>query len=324
MTLTTSVEERPVLVATEADDVTADMVITQLNRRSVPVVRFNPADIGAGLTVSALFGTCPAPVAGQVRTPSRTTDLAQVRAVYWRRPVWPAFPHLSDDDARFAAAQVRYGLGGILYALNRPLWGNHPLLNTAADHKPAQLALAQRMGLTVPPTLVTNDPDEAREFIASHDQVIHKTLRWTPYEREGIPVTGWAEPVTAAEVDDSVRVTPHLFQARVDKVADVRVLVVGRQVFAVRIDSDLLDWRKDYSALTYTVEHLPDRVDAALPAYLERLGLASGSFDLAVDRAGDYWWLELNPNGQWGWLETETGLPMSSAFADLLTQGDGS
>jgi hypothetical protein len=86
----------------------------------------------------------------------------------------------------------------------------------------------------------------------------------------------------------------------------------------------MLDWRKDYSALTYTVEHLPDRVNKALHRYLEFLGLVSGSFDLAVDRTGNYWWLELNPNGQWGWLETETGLPMSSAFADLLTQGESS
>ena len=137
-----------------------------------------------------------------------------------------------------------------------------------------------------------------------------------------MPVTGWAEPVTADEIDDSVRVTPHLFQARVDKVADLRVLIVGLHTFAVRIDSELLDWRKDYSALTYTVENLPDRVDKALHAYLDRLGLVSGSFDLAVDRAGNYWWLELNPNGQWGWLETETSLPMSAAFADLLMQGD--
>ncbi|MDT0343089.1 ATP-grasp ribosomal peptide maturase [Streptomyces litchfieldiae] len=317
-------EERLVLVATEADDLTADMVITELNRRRVPVVRFNPADIGADLTISARFGTCPASVAGQVRTPSRTADLPRVRAVYWRRPEWPAFPHLGGDDARFAAAQVRYGLGGSLYALDGPLWVNHPLRIAAADYKPAQLALAQRLGLTVPPTLVTNDPDEAREFISIQGEVIHKTLRWTPYQRDGVPVTGWAEPVTAAEIDESVRVTPHLFQARVDKVADLRVLVVGRRTFAVRIDSDLLDWRKDYSALSYTVEYLPDQVNKALLTYLERLGLVSGSFDLAVDRAGNHWWLELNPNGQWGWLETETGLKMSAAFADLLSQGCGS
>ncbi|MFE4537707.1 ATP-grasp ribosomal peptide maturase [Streptomyces scopuliridis] len=315
-------EKRPVLVATEADDITADMVITELNRRDVPVLRFNPGDIGDGLTVSARFGTCPAPVVGQVRTPSRTADLTSVRSVYWRRPKWPSFPHLPPDDSRFAAAQVRYGLGGTLYALDGPLWINHPLHIAAASYKPAQLALAQQLGFAVPPTLVTNNPAEAREFIRIQGDAIFKTLRWTPYTRDGVPVTGWADPVTADEIDDSVRVAPHLFQARVDKVADLRVLIVGRRAFAVRIDSELLDWRKDYSALTYTVEHLPYRMDKALRAYLDRLELVSGSFDLAVDRAGDYWWLELNPNGQWGWLETETGLPMSAAFADLLMQGD--
>lgn len=116
-------------------------------------------------------------------------------------------------------------------------------------------------------------------------------------------------------------VVPHLFQARVDKVADLRVVVVGRQVFAVRIDSDLLDWRADYNALSYSVVDLPDALVKALLGYLDRLGLASGSFDLAIDREGDFHWLELNPNGQWGWLEKETGLELAAAFADLLTTG---
>ncbi|MFE0460439.1 ATP-grasp ribosomal peptide maturase [Kitasatospora sp. NPDC058965] len=318
-----STEERPVLVATEAADVTADMVITELNRRGVPVLRFNPADMGSGLTVSARFGTRQAPAAGQVRTLSRTAELSCVRAVYWRRPVWPTFQGcgLNEDDARFATAQVRYGLGGTLYALDGPLWVNHPLRAAASDYKPTQLASAQRLGLAVPPTIVTNDLDEAKQFITAHDQVIFKTLRWTPYERDGVPVTGWAEPVTATELDASVRVAPHLFQVRIDKVADVRVLVVGRRVFAVRIDSGMLDWRKDYSALSYSVVDLPDGLEKALLAFLDHFGLVSGSFDLAIDRTGDYWWLELNPNGQWGWLEGETGLEMSAAFADLLTQG---
>ncbi|MBD0708651.1 MULTISPECIES: ATP-grasp ribosomal peptide maturase [unclassified Streptomyces] len=318
----TSVEQGTVLVVTEADDVTADMVIGVLDRRAVPVVRFDPADIGEHLTVSAGFGARTAPVTGQARTPSRRLDLTRVRSVYWRRPEWPSFAHLPPDDSRFAAAQVRYGLGGILYALDDPLWVNHPLRMAAADYKPAQLALARRLGFTVPPTLVTNDPEAAREFIRSQPEAISKTLRWTPYTRDGVPVTGWAAPVTADEIDDSVRVTPHLFQARVDKVADLRVLIVGRRTFAVRIDSGLLDWRRDYSALTYAVERLPGPVDKALRDYLGRLGLVSGSFDLAVDRAGHHWWLELNPNGQWGWLETETGLPLSAAFADLLTEGN--
>ncbi|PJN34222.1 hypothetical protein CG717_06880 [Streptomyces sp. CB02613] len=314
-------DKRPVLIATEADDLTADMVISELNRRNVPVARFNPADIGAALTVSARFGSDPAPVTARLRTPSRTVELAEVRSVYWRRPVWPAFDHLNPDDARFAAAQTRYGLGGTLYALDGPLWVNHPLRNAAADYKPAQLAVAQRLGLAVPPTLVTNDPDEARSFVGDHEQVVFKTLRWTPYRRGGVPVTGWADLVMATEIDERVAVVPHLFQAVVDKVADLRVLVVGRVVFAVRIESGMLDWRKDYSALSYRVVNLPARMENALLAYLDHFGLASGSFDFAVDEAGGLWWLELNPNGQWGWLEESTGLAMSAAFAELLTQG---
>ncbi|MFI0780914.1 ATP-grasp ribosomal peptide maturase [Streptomyces sp. NPDC021212] len=318
-------DTKPVLVVTEPLDITADMVITHLNERGVPVVRFNPADLPvAELTVSARFGGCPAsiPVAGQLRTPSRTVALEHVRAVYWRRPVWPTFEHLNTDDARYAAAQVRHGLAGTLHALDGPLWVNHPARNAAADHKPAQLAAAARLGLTVPATLVTNDPDEARRFITAHGPVITKTLRWTPYERDGIGLTSWAEPVTADEVDDTVTAAPHLFQARVDKTADLRVLVVGRQSFAVRIDSSLLDWRKDYSALSYSVVDLPDRLERALLAFLDRFDLPSGSFDLALDRDGEPHFLELNPNGQWGWLEEKTGLPMAAAFAGLLAQGD--
>ncbi|MEV6132395.1 ATP-grasp ribosomal peptide maturase [Streptomyces violaceusniger] len=318
-------DTKPVLVVTEPFDITADMVITHLNQRGVPVVRFNPADLPAGeLTVSAQFGGCPvpSPVAGRLRTPTRTADLEHVRAVYWRRPVWPAFEHLDADDARYAAVQVRHGIAGVLHSLDGPLWVNHPVRIAAADHKPTQLATAARLGLTVPATLVTNDPGEARGFITAHGQVITKTLRWTPYERDGVGLTSWAEPVTADEVDDTVAMAPHLFQARVDKVADLRVLVVDRQSFAVRIDSDLLDWRKDYSALSYRVVDLPDRLEKALLTCLDHFGLRSGSFDLALDRDGEPHWLELNPNGQWGWLEEKTGLPMAAAFADLLAQGD--
>ncbi|NEA41461.1 ATP-grasp ribosomal peptide maturase [Streptomyces sp. SID11385] len=318
-------EESAVLVATEVEDATADMVIAQLNRRNVPVVRFDPADFENNtLGLSARFGTCSAPVAGRVRTPSRVLDLTRVRAVYWRRPRWPTYKGLGQGDARYAAAHVRYGLGGVLYALDGPLWVNHPLREGAADYKPAQLALARRLGLDVPPTLVTNDPDEARAFITEHEQVIHKTLRSTPYERDGVQLAGWADPVTAEEIDDSLRSAPHLFQARVRKAADVRVLVVGRRLFAVRIDSGLLDWRRDYSALTYTTIDLPPALAAALRAFLECCGLESGSFDLTLDAEGRYQFLELNPNGQWGWLEGATGLPLSAAFADFLTRGEPS
>jgi hypothetical protein len=92
-------------------------------------------------------------------------------------------------------------------------------------------------------------------------------------------------------------------------------------VYAVRIDSDLLDWRTDYTALKYAVVTLPHRLEKAFLAYLEHFDLSFGCFDLCLDRDGRYYWIELNPNGQWGWLEDEAGIPLTAAFADLLEQG---
>ena len=310
-----------VLVITEPDDPTADDVIRELNTRAVPVARFNPADIGSALTVTAEFSGEEV-VSGWLRTPSRRVNRADVRSVYWRRPTWPQFEHLEPADAEFAAAQVRSGLRGILLAMPGAWWVNDPEANRRADYKPLQLAVAVQAGFTVPATLVTSDADAARDFIKRHGSVICKALRWTPYRGgDGIGKTTWTEPVSAEEIDDSLGAAPHLFQARVDKVADLRVVVVGDRVFAVRIDSGLLDWRRDYSALKHSVITPPKGLGPALVAFLHRLGLVSGSFDLCIDQAGDLHWLEVNPNGQWGWLAEATDLPIAAAFADLLEQG---
>ena len=310
-----------VLVVTELEDVTSNYVIAELNKRGVPVARFNLSDIGPSLIASAYYGA--EPLAGRLETPSRVVNLRDVRSLYWRRPVWPGFGHLPASDAVHSTAQVRFGLGGLLYSLPDCLYVNHPLKNRDAEHKPLQLDLAQRAGFRVPSTLISNDLAEIRNFVSMHSPAIYKALRWTPYyTKDGTGATTWTEPVTVEELDESVIWTPHLFQAQVAKTADVRVVVVGNDVFAVRIDSELLDWRRDYSALNYSVIDLPDRMNEALVKYLRNLGLTSGSFDLCIDQEGEFTWLELNPNGQWGWLEAETDLPLTAAFADLLERGE--
>jgi ATP-grasp ribosomal peptide maturase len=311
----------PVLVVTAVEDITADMVITELNRRSVPVIRLDPSDVGDDLTMSARFGVAESSPSGRLDTPSRSANLDTVRSVYWRRPSWPVFDGLSGEDSRHSAAQVRHGLGGTLYALPHCRYVNHPLRNHAAEFKPLQLAVAQRLGFTVPPTLISNRLDDIREFIAEHERVIYKVLRWTPYRKDGQGWSTWTEPVHGDELDSSVSVVPHLFQARIDKAADLRITIVGDHVYAVRIDSDLLDWRTDYAVLKYTVVALPQCLEKALLAYLDNFGLSFGCFDLCIDGDGNYYWIELNPNGQWGWLEAEAGIPLTAAFADLLERG---
>ncbi|MGW3076373.1 MULTISPECIES: ATP-grasp ribosomal peptide maturase [unclassified Kitasatospora] len=321
----TSTDTGPVAVVTNLQDPTADLVIAELHDRGVPVVRFDAGDFPATLSCSARIGGSAQKWEGSVRTPTRLAGLGSVRSLYYRRPSAFAFPHLNPQDARVAAAQARYGLGGVLVSLPGCLYVNHPNRIGDAEYKPAGLAAAAACGFQVPPTLLTNEPDAARQFIRTHGQVIHKPISMPTYLIDGVAQTVPVTEVTTVEIGDSVAGTMHLFQQRVNKVADVRVTVIGERVFAVRIDCDLLDWRVDYSAHTYTAIPVPERVERAVFAYLAHFGLVFGAFDFALtgpEHADDSWmWIECNPSGQWAWMEPPTGLPMTAALADLLQRG---
>ncbi|MET8454134.1 ATP-grasp ribosomal peptide maturase [Streptomyces sp. NPDC005209] len=308
-------DTRPVLVVTNLNDPTADVVIAELHDRDVPVVRFDSGDFPASLSLEAEITQDG--IQGRLETPSRTADLDHVRALYYRRPTGFAFPHLDEQDARFAIAQARYGLGGVIASLEC-LYVNHPHFIGDAEFKPSGLAAAVKAGFQVPRTLITSSPDAARAFIKAHGAVIYKPL-WNPvYQVDGVSCVVEIAEVTAEDIDDRVAGTAHLFQKRVEKTADIRVTVIGPRTFSVRIDSDLLDWRIDYSRLRYTPVPTPPEIELSLHEYMDHFGLHFGAFDFALDANGQWWFLECNPSGQWYWLEPETGLPMLAAMADLL------
>ena len=143
-------DPRPVLVVTSLNDPTADVVIRELHDRDIPVVRLDSGDFPASLLVEAEITQHG--IEGRLLTPSRTADLATVRSLYYRRPTGFAFPHLNDQDARFAVTQARYGLGGVLAALPGCLYVNHPHRIGDAEFKPSGLAAAAQCGFRIPPT----------------------------------------------------------------------------------------------------------------------------------------------------------------------------
>jgi ATP-grasp ribosomal peptide maturase len=311
---------RPVLVATQVDDPTADIVIQELNARSIPVMRFDPGkDFPQSMTLTAHLGV-DGVWSGDLVTATRSLDLHSVRSVYWRRPSpYTAPTGLVGQDGEFAKTQARFGFGGVIASLDT-LHVNHPRRIHSAEYKPAQLVQAARLGFTVPRTLITNDPAEAVRFADAYGPIIYKVLRQTSHEINGRAATVWVAEVDPADLDAGVSATAHLFQQKVPKVADARVTVVNHKAFCVRIDSadGLLDWRADYGQLRYSVIQAPAGILVALEKFLEAFGLVFGCFDFAIDQAGDWTWLECNPNGQWAWMEEPTGLPMTAAFADLL------
>ncbi|MEU1806381.1 ATP-grasp ribosomal peptide maturase [Streptomyces sp. NPDC019937] len=313
--------EHTVLVATEHEDATADLVIAELNQRRVPVLRFDPGrDFPKPAILTTQLGRDG--WGGELTIGKRSADLASVRALYHRRPSSYA-PSGDDQEARFTAEENRRGLGGVLAALPDCLYLSHPQAIARAEYKPAQLAAAAREDFNVPVTLITNDPAEAKSF-AAQQPTIYKPLHAGAYEVSGEPAGIWAAPVGAGEINDTVSRCAHLFQARVPKTSDVRAIVVGERVFCARITAPpgVVDWRTEYRNLSYEPITCPQGIQRALHRFLAGFGLNFGAFDFALSADEAWWFLECNPNGQWAWLEHAARLPITAAIVDLLENGE--
>jgi ATP-grasp ribosomal peptide maturase len=316
---------RVTLVLTHPFDPTADYVVSELNRRGEPVFRCDPGEFPRRLTVTARLDDQGTSWAGSLRLPEREVSLSDVGCAYYRRPTGFDLPAgMSEQVRRWSAAEARMGLGGVLSAL--PRWLNHPAATASAEYKPLQLAHARACGLAVPPTLVTNDPAAAAKFVADVGRAVYKPFTPAGITEGDVHRTVFTTPVTVADLDDSIRFTAHLLQAWVEKRYEVRLTVVDGTCLGARIDAGseaaAVDWRADPEALIYTPIDAPATVRDGVRALMARLRLRFGCFDFAVSRDGRWWFLEVNPNGQWAWIEDATGLPIAAALADALTRED--
>ena len=315
--------EPTVLVLSDLLDATADAVIAELELRGVPVFCANPGDFPQTVTLAARLDGDG--MTGTVRVRDRrhqrwrSLALGEVGCGYYRRPTAFRVPDGVPELWQFwAAREARHGFGGVISAL--PRWLNHPADIAYAEYKPVQLHYAAQAGLRIPRTIVTNDPKEAREFGGQVGQVVHKRLSGAV--GPGDPFTHLVEPG-----DLDVADTAHLFQEWIDKDHEVRVTIVDDAVFAVRIDAHtdaaFVDWRADHDRLTYSVADVPPAVEVAMHVLMWRLRLRFTAFDFAVTPTGDWVFLEINPNGQWLWLQQHTGLPIAAAVATALQDAAG-
>lgn len=312
-----------VLVVAEELEAAADMVVDRLNRRNVPVLRFDAAAFPQQLALAA--GYSGSGWTGTLVTAGRPVRLEEVRAVYWRRPGRPQVAGGIPGPYRlWARDQADAALLNVLSAL--PVrWLNNPHIDRPAAHKPQQLHIATACGLAVPRTLVTNDPDAARKWAADlGTPIVCKPVLGGRLEDRGerrrmVPT----HPVDTRCLDASVGLTGHMFQERVPKAYEVRLTAVGGRLFAAIIHAGSeqagQDWRTDYPALTYGTTTAPDHVAAGVLAFLDAYKLAYGAFDFAVTPAGEWVFFECNPCGTWAWVEQRTGLPIAAAHADYLS-----
>jgi ATP-grasp ribosomal peptide maturase len=313
-----------VLIVSMAADWSAQQVTAHLADRGVPHTHLDTGRFPAHATLAARSG---ATWTGHLTLDDGpAVDLAAVTAVYYRRPTDFTLPDgMSGPEQRFARSQARAAVGGILASVDAH-WINHPSALADAEYKPRQLAIAARCGFTVPPTLITNDPDAVRTFAAEVGQVVVKPLDDPVVAENDDHTIMYTRRVTRNDLREltGVRHTAHLFQAWVPKAYEVRLTVVGETMFAVAIhaesDAAHVDWRSDYDHHRYDIIGVPTAKADAAQRYLSMSGLVYGAFDFAVDAGGRWHFLECNSGGQWGWLAELLDLPIAAAIADSLTK----
>lgn len=141
---------------------------------------------------------------------------------------------------------------------------------------------------------------------------------------------GWTRKLCEDDLADlrGVNATAHLVQDWVEKAWECRAVLVGDDIFAVAIhagsEAARIDWRSDYPALSYEVINLPPIVEKALRAIMNEFGLVYGAFDLSVSIENGsqvFWFLEINPGGQYGFLEGATGIPITDSLVRFLAEG---
>ncbi|MBB4917727.1 MvdC/MvdD family ATP grasp protein [Streptosporangium saharense] len=319
-----------ILVLTSAGDDHADQVVGLLTSAGADVVVFDPASYPARASVEIGLSRD-----GSTRrvldTGERGVVLDELTSLWYRRPLPPAASPAHPEQVRAYVEQeclaVTEGLWDGLGCLTVP--APRSVLDRAG-RKPYQLEQARLLGFALPETLVTTDPDAFLDFYDRHEgRVITKPVHGNRFEADGEWLGRFAAPVTPVDVAhaDALRLCPVIVQAYVPKEVEVRVTVVGRRVFAAEIHSQVsnhtrYDWRHYDPGVTPIRPHeLPGEVAARCVRLVERLGLTYGAIDLILTPDGRHVFLEINPNGQFQWIEAATGLPVAAAIRDLLMNG---
>jgi glutathione synthase/RimK-type ligase-like ATP-grasp enzyme len=314
-----------ILILTQPEDAHTQAVAVALEQKGARVVCWYTSDFPSRESESVEFfdRRC------KMRN-SAVPDL-EYSVVWNRRPAFVIDPEtLHRADVLFAERNCRE-FRKSFFDLYQPQarWVN-PHEKVRRLTKLLQFHHAQGVGWDLPHTLFGNEPGEIRTFLAQNQEcgVVYKPLTGLPWKDEDtywVPYTTEVEPADLP-ADAVLRMVPGIYQARIEKRFELRVTVMGRTLFAVKIDSQgtekgRLDWRKAYDELEMQEFQLPAAVEAKCFALLESLGLVFGCLDLIVTPEGDYVFLEVNQMGQFLFLERYVDLPLLDAFSDFLTVG---
>lgn len=319
-----------ILIVTNKVDSHSDIVIRKLHELHTPFYRFNTEDFPQKVKLSVEHDGNNSSVT--LNTRHGLINLEDVGSIWYRRPKKSVIAsEIKDPHIRtFTEKEAKTTLTWLWDILEDKFWVNHPQSNRAAGNKLHQAHIAKRFGIRTPDYLITNDHREAKMFINQYPAVIVKPISGGVIKREDsyhLIYTNRLSDEGRSKLE-LVKYTPTFFQEHIPKAFELRITVVGNQVFPCRInsqDSEITrdDWRRyDFDRVAHLQYDLPDQIEKFCRMLVGHFNLHFGAIDMIVTPKGEYVFLEINPNGQWAWIEELTGMPIAETLVNMLVEGE--
>jgi hypothetical protein len=317
-----------VLIPTIASDLHAAAVTCVLHRKGHRATPVFGCDLPTRLVASMQIGDGGSAIA--MRDASGELAVGAADAVWLRRPAYAVLPDdVHAGDRAIAARELEAFTRGIWSVVGRQAFWVNPLeAHRRASQKPRQLHEAVAAGLRIPPTLISNDPDAIRALLRGGEPIIYKPFHPAGWNDGDDLAFAYTAVVTEDDLpdDDTLRLTPGIFQPLIPKRHELRVTCIGDQLVTARLLSQdeaatRVDWRSRGGRVPLVPDTLPAAVEDACWLLLHRLGLVFGCIDLIVTPDGDVVFLEVNEQGQWLWIEEAAPeLCILDRFTELLVQ----
>lgn len=258
-------------------------------------------------------------------------NLNEFDVVWYRRPRRPVLPDLVHSDDVENAMNENIELMKTMWQVISPeaFWVNPFNVRNIVNSKLKQLHVAKNIGFNVPETLISNDPREIRRFIINTEDrpIIYKSLSPLVWFNEEDMRLVYTREVSVDQLpsDYILQATPGIFQNKINKAFELRVTFLGNTAITAKLRSQehpkgLQDWRYvPGHELSVDTFELPDTIHRMCKEFMEHFGIVFGCFDFIVTPEGEYYFLEINEQGQFLWVEDiNPDIKMLDAFSDFL------
>lgn len=303
-----------ILVAGIPSEQPVRFLMDAADRLGIETVLLNPREAAhADLTLEQMSGTMRL----RLHRAGETRDLSAANGVYTRLGRHDTLPEYkrgtTEERARIVAWHAL--LNDWMETTSLPVLNRIKACNSNMS-KPYQARIIATCGLEVPKTLITNDPEAALAFKARHGKVIFKSIsahRSIVRELAGPHMTRL----------EQIRYLPVQFQECVEG-TDFRVHIIGKAIFATRIDSSAQDYRyasEDEAETSFVPTKIPPHIEAACLRLSDKLELPLCGIDLRKTPEGGYVCFEVNPSPAYSCYEEQTSQPISDAIAQWLETG---